>query len=174
MPSNLLAPAAAAYAQTNRGGIASSSRPVTARPALPTVTRTRSKPRRLVLAASEPVTLNKAPMNPITLTDAALTHLKKLRGETSDAKTVLRVGVKSGGCSGMSYVMDFITKAEDMRPEDTVIPLEDGIELRVDPKSLLYLFGLHLDYSSDLIGGGFKFMNPNAASSCGCGTSFNV
>lgn len=172
MPASLLI-AAAAYIQTNRGGIASSSRPVTARPALPRVTRTRPQ-RVVVAAASEQVTLNKAPMSPITLTDAALAHLKKLNSDTSDSKTVLRVGVKSGGCSGMSYVMDFITKAEDMRPDDTVIPIEDGIELRVDPKSLLYLFGLHLDYSTDLIGGGFKFMNPNASSSCGCGTSFNV
>lgn len=121
------------------------------------------------------VELNKAPPTPITLTDAALNHLKKLKTERGQEKAVLRVGVKSGGCSGMSYAMDFISSPEEERPDDTVLAFEAGeIELRIDPKSLLYLFGLRLDYSSELIGGGYKFYNPNATSSCGCGTSFNV
>ena len=75
----------------------------------------------------------------------------------------------------MSYFMDFITDAADMKPDDVVVALEGGgVELRVDPKSLLYLFNLRLDYSDELIGGGYKFINPNAASSCGCGSSFAV
>jgi len=71
--------------------------------------------------------------------------------------------------------MDFISSVDDMNPADTVLTYANGkIELRIDPKSLLYLFGLTLDHSDELIGGGYKFINPNAASSCGCGTSFNV
>jgi iron-sulfur cluster assembly accessory protein len=75
----------------------------------------------------------------------------------------------------MSYVMDFADAAEAPAPGDAVVPLEGGaLELRVDPKSLLYLFGLRLDHSAELIGGGFKFFNPNSESSCGCGSSFSV
>ena len=75
----------------------------------------------------------------------------------------------------MSYVMDFVSGPEELRGDDTVLPYADGaIELRIDPKSLLYLFGLTLDHSDELIGGGYKFSNPNASASCGCGTSFNV
>jgi iron-sulfur cluster assembly protein len=108
-------------------------------------------------ATTEKIEINKAPPTPITLTEGAMDHLRKLKAERGEVKAVLRVGVKSGGCSGMSYVMDFIEKAEDMKPDDTVLSYSDGeIEIRVDPKSLLYLFGLQLDYSSELIGGGYK------------------
>lgn len=82
------------------------------------------------------------------------------------------MGVKSGGCSGMSYVMDIIEPSSVN--EDDLIETFDGIKCVVDPKSLLYLYGLKLDYSDELIGGGFKFTNPNAESSCGCGKSFGV
>jgi iron-sulfur cluster assembly protein len=108
-------------------------------------------------ATTDKIQINKAPPTPITLTEGAMDHLRKLKAERGEPKAVLRVGVKSGGCSGMSYVMDFIEKAEDMKPDDTVLSYSDGeIEIRVDPKSLLYLFGLQLDYSSELIGGGYK------------------
>lgn len=187
----------------NRGGIASTSQTMPVRPAA-MLRRTR-----VVMSATK-IEINKAPPSPIQLTDAALKHLAKLRKERGEEKTVLRVGVKSGGCrsvtpsgvvlrllplptpiasrlhfklttvefpncSGMSYVMDFVSSPEDMKPDDTVVPFGDGqVELRIDPKSLLYLFGLTLDHSDELIGGGYKFVNPNAASSCGCGTSFTV
>ncbi len=75
--------------------------------------------------------------------------------------------------AGMSYHMDF-EKEENVRSEDSVMEYEDGFKLVCDPKSLLYLFGMRLDYSSALIGGGFQFHNPNAESSCGCGKSFGV
>jgi iron-sulfur cluster assembly protein len=84
----------------------------------------------------------------------------------------LRMGVRAGGCSGMSYVMDMIPA--DQINEDDHIEVYEGIKCVVDPKSLLYIFGLQLDYSDDLIGGGFKFVNPNAETACGCGKSFNV
>lgn len=135
----------------------------------------KSEPLRKVYVAAESgkVSINKAPPKPISLSDAALNHLNKLQTERGETKTVLRVGVKSGGCSGMSYVMDFITTPEELKQDDVILE-EGNIEIRIDPKSLLYLFGLTLDYSDELIGGGYKFFNPNAASSCGCGTSFNV
>jgi len=94
----------------------------------------------------------------------------------------LRVGVRSGGCNGMSYTMDFTeeTKADDHVFEASTSGSAEGAEsnesvkIVCDPKSLLFLFGLQLDYSDALIGGGFSFQNPNAEGSCGCGKSFNV
>ena len=75
---------------------------------------------------------------------------------------------------GLSYVMDFST-SDDIQEEDEVDVYEnEGIQCVVDAKSLLYLYGLELDYSEDLIGGGFKFFNPNAEESCVCGSSFGV
>jgi Fe-S cluster assembly iron-binding protein IscA len=88
--------------------------------------------------------------NVIKITPKAMKHISELKAKMNDGKNCLRMGVKAGGCSGMSYVMV------------------------VDPKSLLYLYGLQLDYSDELIGGGFKFSNPNAETSCGCGKSFGV
>lgn len=82
----------------------------------------------------------------------------------------LRVGVKGGGCSGLSYTMQFEEKPGD---HDKVQDSE-GVRIFVDPKSYLYLNGLTLDYSTDLIGGGFKFVNPNATRTCSCGTSFSA
>jgi len=82
------------------------------------------------------------------------------------------MGVRAGGCSGMSYVMDFIS-VNDVTGDDHIEEY-DGIKCVVDPKSLMFLYGLQLDYSDELIGGGFKFQNPNAESSCGCGKSFGV
>ena len=152
----------------NRGGVASTSKMNTFHPASRTATprpdfhyshhRAMSSTRLSATgSATGKIEINKAPPTPITLTEGAVSHLKKLKSERGEPKAVLRVGVKSGGCSGMSYVMDFIEKAEDMKPDDTVLSYEDGeIEIRVDPKSLLYLFGLQLDHSSELIGGGYK------------------
>ena len=161
----------------NRGGVASTSRTTVWQPVLSTSSRGFHRVNPCMAAASSTgkIEVNKAPPTPITLTDGATSHLKKLREERGEAKSVLRVGVKSGGCSGMSYTMDFINSPEEFKPDDMILNYDDGeLEIRVDPKSLLYLFGLQLDYSSELIGGGYKFSNPNAASSCGCGTSFTV
>lgn len=114
-----------------------------------------------------------APQHAITLTDNALSHLRKLQKEAGSESLLLRVGVKQGGCSGMSYVMDFETDA-NIKEDDYIVEYEGGFRLACDPKSLLYLFGMSLDYSDALIGGGFNFSNPNAESSCGCGKSFSV
>ncbi|XP_061344575.1 iron-sulfur assembly protein IscA, chloroplastic [Gastrolobium bilobum] len=105
----------------------------------------------------------------ILLTDNALKHLNKMRSERNE-DLCLRMGVKQGGCSGMSYTMDFEDRAK-ARPDDSVIEYK-GFVIVCDPKSLLFLFGMQLDYSDALIGGGFSFKNPNASQTCGCGKSF--
>jgi len=112
----------------------------------------------------------------------AMKRLRELRDQQQKQKSqtdnggplVLRMGVRSGGCSGMSYVMDFST-SDDIQEDDAVDDYPDeNIQCVVDAKSMLYLYGLELDYSDKLIGGGFQFYNPNAEESCGCGSSFGV
>lgn len=108
----------------------------------------------------------------IRVSDAALDHIKKMREESGGKELLLRVGVKEGGCSGMSYTMDFAEK-ENVKDDDSVLEFGD-MKIICDPKSLLYIFGMELDYKSALIGGGFSFRNPNADKTCGCGKSFSV
>jgi iron-sulfur cluster assembly accessory protein len=112
----------------------------------------------------------------ILITEPAMKQLAGLMQQQGEAK-LLRVGVRSGGCSGMSYTMDFID-AEAIRDDDeTYVYKPSGApSFRVvsDPKSLLYIYGMQLDFSSALIGGGFNFSNPNATQTCGCGSSFAV
>ncbi|KAG9458756.1 hypothetical protein H6P81_003264 [Aristolochia fimbriata] len=105
----------------------------------------------------------------ISLTESALQHLNRMRSERNQ-DLCLRIGVKQGGCSGMSYTMDFEDRS-NTRPDDSVIEYE-GFTIVCDPKSLLFLFGMQLDFSDALIGGGFSFKNPNATQTCGCGKSF--
>lgn len=97
-----------------------------------------------------------------------LASLKKDEGKVDDA--FLRVEVKKGGCSGLSYKMDFDTVARD---GDKYFE-SHGQKIAVDSQSFLYLIGLTLDYSGGLNGKGFVFNNPNATKNCGCGSSFNV
>ena len=94
----------------------------------------------------------------IVITPKAMAHISDLKAK--QGLGTLRMGVRSGGCSGMSYVMDFIL--DDQITEDDHIEAYGDVKCVVDPKSLLYLYGLQLDYSDELIGGGFKFSNPNA------------
>jgi iron-sulfur cluster assembly protein len=107
----------------------------------------------------------------IQLTETALAHVMALRDQQGK-DLYLRVGVRQGGCSGMSYLMEF-EDAANTRPDDEVFDYE-GFKLVCDRKSLLYIYGLVLDYSNAMIGGGFQFTNPNASQSCGCGKSFAV
>jgi iron-sulfur cluster assembly protein len=107
----------------------------------------------------------------IQMTDNALKHVLQLR-EQQGKDLCLRVGVRNGGCSGMSYTMDF-EDLSNTQPTDEVYDY-DGFKVICDPKSLLYLYGLVLDYSNALIGGGFQFTNPNADQTCGCGKSFSA
>ncbi len=112
-----------------------------------------------------------APARGIQMTDNALKHVLQLR-EQQGKDLCLRVGVRNGGCSGMSYMMDF-EELTNIQPTDEVYDY-DGFKVVCDPKSLLYLYGLVLDFSNALIGGGFQFTNPNADQTCGCGKSFSA
>ncbi len=106
----------------------------------------------------------------VTLSEKALNHILELmasEGISTDTHN-LRVGVKGGGCSGLSYTMDF---------DDTITEMDEVVDLNVikvviDKKSVLYLFGTELTYSDGLNGRGFAWENPNASRTCGCGESF--
>jgi iron-sulfur cluster assembly protein len=110
----------------------------------------------------------------VVIKPKAMNRLRELKLKGKADSLILRMGVRNGGCSGLSYVMDFST--EDAIEEDDAIDEypSESIKCVVDAKSMLYLYGLELDYSEELIGGGFKFYNPNAEDSCGCGSSFGV
>jgi len=112
----------------------------------------------------------------ILITNDAIEQISSLLKSQTDKKA-LRVGVRSGGCSGMSYTMDFIGGDEinsDDKVYDYSLSSEQTFRVICDPKSLLYIYGMQLDFSKDLIGGGFNFVNPNASQTCGCGSSFAV
>ncbi len=112
----------------------------------------------------------------ILITNDAIEQISSLLNNQTDKKA-LRVGVRSGGCSGMSYTMDFIGGDEinaDDKVYDYSLSSEQTFKVICDPKSLLYIYGMQLDFSKDLIGGGFNFVNPNASQTCGCGSSFAV
>ena len=112
----------------------------------------------------------------ILITNDAIEQISNLLNGQSDKKA-LRVGVRSGGWSGMSYKMDFIGTNE-INPDDQVydysLKADQSFQVVCDPKSLLYIYGMQLDFSKELIGGGFNFVNPNASQTCGCGSSFAV
>tara|TARA_Y100001970_G_C13593558_1_gene536666 strand:+ start:40 stop:432 length:393 start_codon:yes stop_codon:yes gene_type:complete len=112
----------------------------------------------------------------ILITDSAIKQISTLLTNQVDKKS-LRVGVRSGGCSGMSYTMDFIDENQ-INSDDKIYDysLSENLSFQVvcDPKSLLYIYGMQLDFSNELIGGGFNFTNPNASQTCGCGSSFAV
>ncbi|MEM7796184.1 MAG: iron-sulfur cluster assembly accessory protein [Cyanobacteria bacterium P01_C01_bin.118] len=111
------------------------------------------------------------PQRGIMMSEAALKHVLALK-EKQGNDLCLRVGVRQGGCSGMSYMMDFET-LDNISEHDEVFDYE-GFKVICDKKSMLYLYGLMLDYSDALIGGGFQFTNPNADQTCGCGKSFSA
>ncbi len=106
----------------------------------------------------------------IQLTDGAVAQIHKFKSEAGMAEGGLRIAVVGGGCSGLSYKLDF---QKDPSEKDKVFEIS-GVKVFVDPKSFLYVRGLTLDYSGGLNGTGFTFSNPNASKSCGCGTSFAV
>ena len=112
----------------------------------------------------------------ILITNDAIQQISILLKNQIDKKA-LRVGVRSGGCSGMSYTMDFIG-SQEINSDDKIYDYSLGetefFQVVCDPKSLLYIYGMQLDFSTDLIGGGFNFTNPNATQTCGCGSSFAV
>jgi iron-sulfur cluster assembly protein len=106
----------------------------------------------------------------IQLTDKAIGRIRQVFVKQGVEGGGLRLGVQGGGCSGMSYLIRFEPK---QRPSDRVFDFE-GVKVFVDPKSLIYLEGMTLDYKESLMQSGFVFENPNAKKSCGCGTSFSA
>jgi iron-sulfur cluster assembly protein len=106
----------------------------------------------------------------IILTPKAVEMAKKAIEKRNQPTEGLRLGVKGSGCSGVSYVIEF---ADKIRNRDHVFDF-DGLKVVVDPKSLIYLKGSTLDYEIKLMQHGFKFVNPNAKKTCGCGESFEV
>jgi iron-sulfur cluster assembly protein len=105
----------------------------------------------------------------IIVTPGAVSEVKRLLAKENKPELGLRIGVRSGGCSGFSYVLGF----DAPQAEDKIEEVE-GIKLLVDSKSIPYLDGTELDYQDGLQGKGFTFHNPNATKSCGCGESFSV
>jgi iron-sulfur cluster assembly protein len=106
----------------------------------------------------------------VTLTEAARKQVHRILQKKNLPDAFLRVGVRGGGCSGLSYMMQPDTETDEF---DLTWLEPDGLRVVVDPKSVQFLQGTVLDYSTkNLLEGGFKFQNPNAAKSCGCGTSF--
>ena len=110
---------------------------------------------------------------PITLSESAAKEIKSIITDQSlpADKTRLRVGVKGGGCSGFSYMLDLV---EDEPGESDEQFESNDVKIVVDMKSYLYLNGAEIDFKDEVMGRGFVFKNPNATSSCGCGSSFTA
>ena len=110
---------------------------------------------------------------PINLSETAAREIKTIITQQGlpEAETKLRVGVKGGGCSGFSYMLD-LTEEPAADGDETLE--SNGIKILVDMKSYLYLNGVEIDFKDEVMGRGFVFKNPNATSSCGCGSSFSA
>ena len=106
----------------------------------------------------------------INISDSAKNRLIEILNQENEKKQFVRVGVESGGCSGLSYKLDF----DDDKNETDELIENNGIKLLIDKKSILYLAGTTLEFSDGLNGKGFVFNNPNANRTCGCGESFSL
>ncbi len=109
---------------------------------------------------------------PVTITPTAAREIKNIcqQQELDLEKVRLRVGVKGGGCSGFSYILDL---TESQKEHDELFD-QHGVKVICDPKSYLYLNGVTIDFKDEIMGRGFVFNNPNATSTCGCGSSFQA
>ena len=111
------------------------------------------------------------PMPSIHLTDSAVAEIRRrLSLEKDSAAKMLRLWVEAGGCSGLSYEMEFVT---EKKPTDVAFEF-NGLPVLVEGRSMSYINGMTLDFSNKMVNGGFQFSNPKAKRSCGCGTSFSV
>ena len=106
----------------------------------------------------------------IKLSTNAAERIKEIMSKAEDKAIGVRVGVKSGGCAGMSYVMEY---AKDIKPNEEVIE-EKGVKVLIDPKAIMYLLGTEMDYKKEKFSSQFIFKNPNETERCGCGESFKV
>ena len=105
----------------------------------------------------------------ISMSDAAVQHVARYLEKRGHGFGI-RLGVRTSGCSGMAYVLEFV---DEKQPEDEIFESQ-GVRIVIDPKSLLYLDGTELDFVKEGLNEGFKFNNPNVSSECGCGESFSV
>ena len=106
----------------------------------------------------------------ITLTDNAASRIKDIMSKDENKSLGVRVGVKSGGCAGMSYIMEY---AKEINPNDEVI-VDNGVKVFIDPGAIMYLLGTEMDYKKEQFSSSFIFKNPNETERCGCGESFKV
>lgn len=106
----------------------------------------------------------------MSLTEAAAARAQALMAASSKPVVALRVGVKNGGCAGMSYTMDF---AEKIEPFDEVVE-DKGVKIVIDPKALMFLLGTQMDFQANKLGASFVFNNPNQTGACGCGESVSI
>ena len=106
----------------------------------------------------------------IKLSTNAAERIKEIMSKAEDKAIGVRVGVKSGGCAGMSYVMEY---AKDIKPNEEVIE-EKGVKVLIDPKAIMYLLGTEMDYKKEKFSSQFIFKNPNETERCGCGESFKI
>ena len=106
----------------------------------------------------------------IKLSDNAVNRIKEIMSEAENSTIGVRVGVKSGGCAGMSYIMEY---AKDIKPNEEVIE-NKGVKVFIDPKAIIYLLGTEMDYKKEKFSSQFAFKNPNETERCGCGESFKV
>ena len=106
----------------------------------------------------------------IKLSDNAALRIKEIMSNAEKKAVGVRVGVKSGGCAGMSYVMEY---AKEINPNDEIIE-DKGVKLFVDPGAIMYLLGTEMDYKKEELSSSFIFKNPNETERCGCGESFKV
>ena len=109
-------------------------------------------------------------MKVMSLTEAAASRVKEIMAGSDKPAAALRVGVRNGGCAGMSYTMEL---AESIEPLDEVIE-DKGVKVLIDPKAVLFLLGAQMDFQSDRLGASFTFSNPNETSACGCGESVAI
>ena len=106
----------------------------------------------------------------ITLSDNAAQRIKEIMSNSKDSSIGVRIGVKSGGCAGMSYVMEY---AKSSNSKDEIIE-EKGVKVLIDPSAVMYLLGTEMDYKKEELSSTFVFKNPNETERCGCGESFKV
>ena len=106
----------------------------------------------------------------ITLSDNAANRIKEIMSNNEKNSIGVRVGVKSGGCAGMSYIMEY---AKEINPTDEIIE-DKGVKVFIDPSAIMYLLGTEMDYKQEQFSSTFVFKNPNETERCGCGESFKV
>ena len=106
----------------------------------------------------------------ITLSDRAAKRVKEIMANTKESILGVRIGVASGGCAGMSYVMEY---AKNPNPNDEIIE-DKGVKILIDPKAIMYLLGTEMDYKKGELSSTFVFKNPNETERCGCGESFKI